>query len=354
VRAAVTVVALGLWQGYVYSVRHGPEYTHPAYPYQRAPYLYYNVSYAENLALRDSFKPELGYATPVDLALRLGSNLRKVPLNLGEGVTANAGGIVWVLEKIDERLGLRLPDWTVVEYSLYVLGELVIAGAVLFAVRGEYFIPLYLVGSVLLICLTPWPQQFARYATPLTPFLAMCLVQTLRWTAGGPKPLRGRSAVDWLRLAVCAGVVASVMGAQFLLLRKVFRYDVEPNVYHDRDGRAVLARHFYFNDRWRGFMRAVEWLGQETSPSDVIATMSPHLTYIHTGRKAVMPPLEADLDKAQALLDSVPVSYVVIDELGFVDTTTRYTRPMVLAHPELWEQVYSVPEHGLEIYHRRP
>ena len=41
-------------------VRASDEYRRPAYNYQRAPYQYYNVSYAENVLLIDPFRPELG------------------------------------------------------------------------------------------------------------------------------------------------------------------------------------------------------------------------------------------------------------------------------------------------------
>ena len=49
-----------------------PEYRHPAYAYQTAPYLYFNVSYARNMmTLRDPSAPELGPLTPRALAGRV-------------------------------------------------------------------------------------------------------------------------------------------------------------------------------------------------------------------------------------------------------------------------------------------
>ena len=56
----------------------------PLYNYQRAPYQYYNVSYAENVLLIDPFRPELGRLDAGMLAARLVTNLAKMPAVLGE------------------------------------------------------------------------------------------------------------------------------------------------------------------------------------------------------------------------------------------------------------------------------
>ena len=59
-RGALALVPVVAWQANVARVRASHEYAHPAYEYQRAPYQYYNVSYAENVLLTDPFRPELG------------------------------------------------------------------------------------------------------------------------------------------------------------------------------------------------------------------------------------------------------------------------------------------------------
>src|SRR6185503_2105252 len=99
---------------------------------------------------------------------------------------------------------------------------------------------------------------------------------------------------------------------------------------------------FFFEDarEWRAFYAALGWLARNTEPSAVVASSSPHLVWLHTGRKAVMPPFEPDTQAAQRLLDSVPVDYVVVDTLRFVDISQRYARPTIEGHPELWEPVY--------------
>ena len=62
-RLLITLIPLLCWTGYIKYVESGLEYKQPAYEYQRADYNYINVSYTNNLKYKDSFSPELGYAS---------------------------------------------------------------------------------------------------------------------------------------------------------------------------------------------------------------------------------------------------------------------------------------------------
>jgi 4-amino-4-deoxy-L-arabinose transferase-like glycosyltransferase len=91
-RAAVRLLISGIpvlsWQAYVSHVERSPSYMAPAYPYQRAPYLNYNVSYATNLSLVDAYSPPFGSkATPRQLANRFWQNFLGVGVTLGEAVS---------------------------------------------------------------------------------------------------------------------------------------------------------------------------------------------------------------------------------------------------------------------------
>ena len=66
----------------------------------------------------------------------------------------------------------------------------------------------------------------------------------------------------------------------------------------------------------------------------------------------MLPPFEPDVAEAERLLDSVPVAYLVIDELDFLDVSRRYGAPVVAAYPERWTLVYEAPEGGSRIYRR--
>ena len=59
------------------------------------------------------------------------------------------------------------------------------------------------------------------------------------------------------------------------------------------------------------------WIDAHAPPDAIVATTSPHLCYLLTGRRAVLPPMEIDPVHARRLLEAVPVSYVIVDELEY-------------------------------------
>jgi hypothetical protein len=103
------------------------------------------------------------------------------------------------------------------------------------------------------------------------------------------------------------------------------------------DGGWTQRRWFYYDPAWADWDRAVDWIGRYARPDAVVATTAPHLCYLMTGRHAVFPPMEASPARASEFLRSVPVSYVVIDELDFIDIARRYAAPAVEAVPTDWK-----------------
>ena len=76
------------WIGWIKAVESSPEYQQPAYAYQRAPYLYFNVSYARNLmTLADPSTPDLGPLTTSLLLDRVRSNVKALPTSIGQAVS---------------------------------------------------------------------------------------------------------------------------------------------------------------------------------------------------------------------------------------------------------------------------
>ena len=88
IRAVLVLLPVAGWQAYVASVERSEAYKHPAYEYQRAPYLFYNVSYARNVVLRDPFTPEKGQ---VRIVRRIVRNALDLPVNFGGTLSASRG-----------------------------------------------------------------------------------------------------------------------------------------------------------------------------------------------------------------------------------------------------------------------
>jgi hypothetical protein len=48
----------------------------------------------------------------------------------------------------------------------------------------------------------------------------------------------------------------------------------------------------------------------------------------------------------------VPVTYLLVDNLSFLDVSRRYTRPVLEAYPGRWRLVYTGGADGPRIYQR--
>lgn len=352
-RCVVALIPLLFWQGYIASVVTGPEYNHPTYDYQRAEYMFYNVSYAQNIfVLKNPFSPELGRASFPDIATRVLRNLEKLPQSLGETVSADRLSYEGPWRAFDLPFPISTP-WPV-DVALFILGCLVLIGIALQLKRLQWLLPLYVLLSISIICLTPWPEQLPRYLMPLMPFLVLGLFTSFlalsnildRFKSLGAKFMAVPILLILILQVMTVGVVYTRLHQEVTFL--------------DRKGNWRNYRLFFYRDAHRAFDAALDWLLENAKPPDVLAGSMPHWMYLRTGLQSVMPPFEANPVKAQTLLDSVPVTYLLLDEELAVDTK-RYMVSVVQQFPERWELVYTdsfVPERGkhvpgtLSIYRR--
>lgn len=329
--AALPVVA---WQLYVGGVQRGIEYREPAYAYQRAPYQQYNVGYAENMAYVDPFAPERGRIDRAGFAARVAANLRALPHALGESVS---GGAPWVYAAAERLTGAGRSG--IVDRVFALGGAVGVLGQVVLVAQGARVGPLYWLGSLALMLLTPWPDQFGRYLMPLAPLSTLGLVAVLAAVASAwPRP--------FVRRTIAAGV-AGMLLFQVALVLVVFRSEHRPTLAGDQ-------RLFFYTDAWRAQDEAIAWLATAAAPDAVVATSTPFRVWLATGRRAVFPPLEADVAEADRLLASVPVDYLVVDDLRFIHIaiTGRYADPVVRAFPDRWTLVYGTAGTGSRVYRR--
>jgi hypothetical protein len=348
IRAAVAIVPILGWHAYVAHVERSPAYTQPAYPYQRADYLFYNVSYARNVSLRDPFKPEQGRASGRDVARRFLANLRLIPTSIGGAASARAH--YWQRMKELPIIGRVIP-WRVVVYAPAVIGVIVLIGIAILLMGESRLIGLYLLFSILGICLTPWPQQWSRYWSPAMPFLVLALgaglTRIATWSERLPGPVRRMSRAARIAL------VGSILVVQAISMIRIYVEYRFPVAFRDRNGHVAAQRLFFYNQTYQALDAGLDWLAGQARPDDVVAASMPQWAYLRTGLKSVMPPFETDPVRTQALLDSVPVRFVVVDGTD-VNFAREYTLPVLESSPERWIVVYSNPAGKLEIYQRRP
>ena len=347
-RAVVALVPLLAWQAYIGSVKHAPEYRRPAYEYQRAGYQFYNVTYGDNLVYVDPFTPELGKESIPNLVRRIVWNVTRLPQILGSAVSVRRDRGTHVASRIKQKFGIPwMPKSAIDVLPFFVLGTMVLFGLAVLALRGERLLLLYVLASGFLICVTPWPQQFGRYLWPLSPVLFIALVAGLAVTQR-----LSAIAKSTLRIPVMAMIALTALALFTIQAYARYTFPTDKAFYRDGTGKPQEYSLLYFTPAWKHHEEALDWLGQHADTHDIVATITPHWLYIKTGLSAVMPPFEPDVIEALRLLDSVPVTYLIIDRLDFFDVTRRYAAPVVDAFPARWELIYTSADDDSRIYRR--
>jgi hypothetical protein len=202
------------------------------------------------------------------------------------------------------------------------------------------------------MCLTPWPEQFYRYLVPVAPFLVLSLftmLLTIRDQSQKILPAAWKAA----GLVVTIALVAVILIQQSLTLFVTYTRWHSDVVYKGQHDSGV-QRLFFYHDAYRVLDKGLEWLKLQAKATDVVAGSMPHWVYLRTGLKAVMPPFEPDPAKAQQLLDSVPVKYLILDEELAIDTR-RYSSAVIRSFAAGWKRVYSasvISEFGDELKDR--
>ena len=341
IRGLLALLPVALWQAYVTRVRASDAYLRPAYEYQRAPYQNYNVAYAENILQVDPFRPELGRADGAGLAARLMTNLARMPLALGEAVSAPKHSWQSALESTERLLSRHVLPVGVVWLPILGFGTLVVAGFVVFIQRRDWMLVSIPLLSVALVCLTPWPEEFKRYLTPIAPFLTIAAILALERVDAA---LRARGSHR-------SALLGSLASPALLVLLLIIQTFAAVRLFRDRDrdgasflpgGGASGPRFFYHGRSWLAWEQAAAWIGARANASAIVATSAPHQLYLQTGLRAVYPPMDSDPEQAHRLLETLPASYVIVDELPHRDFVRRYALPAVESHPASWHLVHTV------------
>jgi len=146
--------------------------------------------------------------------------------------------------------------------------------------------------------------------------------------------------------------VVAILLVQAAVAVHVFR-SRSPVSYYDATGQESVLRLLDYRSEWHALDPAFEWIRRYAPADAVIATTVPHLAYLRTEHKAVLPPFERDSDKAIHLLDEVPVTYLVLDRFKRPGISERYAAPLVVAKPTEWQLVFSAPGGKSEVYERK-
>jgi PAS domain-containing protein len=274
-----------------------------------------------------------------------------MPAALGEAVSADRSHWQSLIDRWAGTGGTRwkVGSWGVMG-SLAALGALTLGGLAIQLAGPERVVALYVLAYAGAVCLTPWPFQLRRYWSPLAPLLALALFQCVLALRG-----RGRFAGSFVvRIAartLPVIVVVIVLTVQVFTLFYAYRVIRGNVVLHDRQGAPIRFSLFFYRQPDRDLDEVLEWLRVRARPGDVVAAAMPHWAHLVTGMKTVVPPFETDPERAQALLDSVPVRYIVMDPDGI--RLMRESAAAVLdSHSARWRRVYTGASGLASVYER--
>lgn len=334
-RLALTLLPIALWQGHVERVHRSAAYRHPAYEYQRALYQHYNVTYSDNFRLVDPFKPERGAATTSALANRALTNLSLLPMRLGEAISIPRQ--FWPSPHLNGFSAIATAGFRMLAGGL---GLFVLAGVVWFLASRAWIVASIIIASVALICMTPWPEEFNRYLTPVAPFLAIAAVVGMRQLSvflcdHTNPPIAKVAKLSLVSVLVMTLLVQIGTATRFLRGSTLAKSIAQSN-------SLAAGAHFFHKQDWVDWENAATWIGEHAGNSDVVATTAPHQFYLQTGLRAVYPPFEPDPGKASRLIEGVPLKYVLIDQFAYRDFSRRYALPAVENDPARWRLVYAI------------
>ena len=347
-RLALTIACLLLWSSYIYYVEHSPDYAHTAYTYQRADYLFYNVSYLQNIRYADPYKPELGKLTVTGFSERMLNNLRQMPMRIGEALTSERGFWEWQMDILAIKLILPKIDSRMIPFILTVIGIWSAFGLYMLFAAGDRLISIYVVLTVLILCIAaPWPAQYVRYLVPLLPLLILaCFLAFSRFLA---LFARRNIRYEYTRAIACAVFLSLLTQSCITYYLTHTKLLLENRWINDRQGRPIPYRQISSPDRI-AVDEAIHWLSGRVRPGDVIAAAMPQWTFLRTRAQTVMPPLEIDPARERALLDSVPVKYLLHESPSFVPW--RYVDQVLQTYPNDWRLVYTASGGLAHVYER--
>jgi hypothetical protein len=320
-RGFLAILPIIAWEAYVTRVTHSYEYAHPAYAYQRAPYQMYNVSYAESIGLIDPSHPGWQHLQLDSLTNHLRKNTPWLIESFGEAISTSG----------------RVPT--------LVLSALAFVGLAMLVRRRAWMILLITLVSVAIIWPMPWRGGFYRYLVPVTPFVMIGVMVVFDDLCTALAALPVRPLIATFGRITLAALVGFALLLQISSVQKLFYIRANAASYVPGRG-AVGPNFFYYNEFSRAWDVQIAWIQSHSDTKAIVLTHMPQLCYLRTGRRAVLPPVERNQDRARELLESVPVSYVILDPhdwIPAVEKDDRHWRSVQsVNHVRLYERISSL------------
>jgi len=141
-------------------------------------------------------------------------------------------------------------------------------------------------------------------------------------------------------VAIGASVVLLGSAGSLVIVRQQL---LDTETFETPDGKTENYRLMYYAPGFASVANALEWLKNSVPSDSIVAISMPQWAYLQTGLRMVMPPFYRDAERAQRAIDSVPVTYLVVDQMTMESQFNERFWNLVRNFPQKWRLVYSAP-----------
>lgn len=234
--------------------------------------------------------------------------------------------------------------------SRYLLAAIVLLGAIVTWRGGGRSIHWYVIFTVLMLLLIPWPR--GRYLFPLLPFFGWFLVAGLLWSSGLTARWLGAQRAYRLGAAAVAGACVLAL----LLTAMAVSQQATMNLRNRGLPYWAPERYEMQGPDLVQYMEAAEWILTHTPEDAVVACRKPFQIYWVTGRKANMVWAHGE-DRVwsgfQDLTQHGPL-YVIEDAFGdrFGEEalTETYWEAALSSHPDRCAVVFETDDRATKVW----
>ena len=106
----------------------------------------------------------------------------------------------------------------------------------------------------------------------------------------------------------------------------------------------------YLGPDWRNFYSCADWVRINTPRDAVVMNRKPELFYVRAKRAGLVYPFTRDTRKIMSAIDSMHVSYVVLDNFGWTATSAEYLYPAIQGNQDRFKIAYALNNPPTVVY----
>ncbi|MBD3392148.1 MAG: hypothetical protein GF418_08725 [Chitinivibrionales bacterium] len=280
-------------------------------------------SYLNHLFLRNTYDPEMGYATLQEMGLRVWANMGRYAGTLVRTSLMPVPG--------------KIPPGIAKTVSTIFVG-LVCVGWLRTLLSGRRLLALYVFFYFGILCL--WQVQWSgeRFVIGILPMLYAFLLLGLEAVLAFFDPERTQAATAFFR-RLAAEFPSSLSPRKMRAVWAVLACVAAVNLYW----QITAARHTgRMSPDWRNYYSCADWARIHTPADAVIMSRKSELFYLRSRRKGLNYPYTHDVEKVIETMEKEGVTHVVHDNFGWTKTTAKYLYPAIVSHPDRFRIVYAL------------